>query len=216
MVKYSKQEGQKLIMLNLALMWLVSLVCAVTLGPILLPYPEVMVVTLIALVAVYFIVVFFSTNKILNYIIVYALTGVFGATLFSTIGFYVGELGTSLVVGIIVTCVAVFTICAVIGFKSSYKFDSLGKILFIALLVLIGFSLASLFFNFGHIILALGAGVGVAIFVGYTLYDFYILREFEFEDYLIPIMAFNLFLDLFNLILQALKLVYHLVNIFKD
>lgn len=155
-------------------------------------------------------------GKAASSILAYLVAFLIGITLYSSIGFYVGALGLEIVVIVIGTCTVTFALLGLFGYKLQKDLQGWGMILFVALIGLIVFSLIAIFVGVSNLIMAAMVGLGVLVFLGFTIYDFNQIAKRGVSDDEVPIVALNLYLDLINLILEALKLVYYLTQIFED
>ncbi|WGT37776.1 Bax inhibitor-1 family protein [Lysinibacillus sp. 1 U-2021] len=159
---------------------------------------------------------FTAKSKMASSILAYLVSFLIGITLYSSIGFYVGELGLEIVVLVIGTCTVTFALLGLFGYKLQKDLKGWGMILFVALIGLVIFSFIAIFIGFSNLIMVIVSGLGVMIFLGFTIYDFNQIAQRGVEDNEVPITALNLYLDLVNLILEALRLVYYLKELLED
>lgn len=164
------------------------------------------ILTLIIVIGTFFV----RKSKAASSILVYTVSYLIGITLYSIIGFYIGELGLQVVILVITTCTVIFAFLGFFGYKLKKDLSPIGNILFFALLALVVFSFATIFIGVSNLIMIIASGIGVLIFVGYTIYDFNQIAQHGVEDDMISITALNLYLDLLNLILETLKLLYYI------
>lgn len=212
---YTRTEAIKLVMLNFVFMWVVFAIGAFTLGPLFVSFGALMIIPILAMFAILMLVMKFH-NKVLNYLVSYLYVFVIGFSVYSTLVAYTGALGAKVVSLVVITCILIFAACACIGYFTNINFGKLGNILLVAFIALFLFYIIAIFVNFGHLVMTIVSGIGVVIFIGYTLYDFYILREYDLDAPSIPIAALGIFVDLLNLIIQALHFVYSLTQLLKD
>ena len=139
-----------------------------------------------------------------------------GITLYSLLNFYIGALGGSLVLVIFGTTAAIFIVAGLIGYNTKRNFGNWGKFLFIVLIGVIIFSIITIFIGFSDIVMVIASGIGVLLFVGYTLYDMNQIAHNYTSDEEVPLVALNLYLDFINLFTELLKLIYHLKNILDE
>ena len=130
--------------------------------------------------------------------------------------FYMAELGAALFTITVLTAVILFIVMGMFGYQYQKDLSWMGKILFFALLGLIVFTVITIFTGASHLILAIGASVGVLIFLGFTMYDFNQIAQHGVPDDEVYHTAFGLYIDLLNLIYEMLKLVYHLKKLMED
>jgi modulator of FtsH protease len=90
-----------------------------------------------------------------------------------------------------------------VGYLTKRDLSMLGRISFFALLGLIAFGIVLIFVSipYGQVI---WAALGLVIFAGYTLFDFWRLRRAGEED--VPLIALSIFLDVVNVFLLILSL----------
>lgn len=172
----------------------------------------------IAILTILLVIGLWFTHKSVaaSSILVYLVAFLVGVTLYTSIGFYIGALGLEIVVIVIGTCTIVFALLGLFGYKLQKDLQGVGMILFVALLGLVVFSFITIFIGVSNIVMALVSGLGVLIFLGYTVYDFNQIAKRGVSDNEVPAVALGLYLDLVNLILQVLRLIYYITQIFKD
>ncbi|MBO2536100.1 Bax inhibitor-1/YccA family protein [Rummeliibacillus suwonensis] len=139
-----------------------------------------------------------------------------GITLFSLLNFYIGALGGNLVLVIFGTSAAIFIVAGLIGYHTKRDLGNWGKFLFITLIGVLIFSIITIFVGFSDIVMVVASGIGVLLFVGYTLYDMNQIARSYISDDEVPLVALDLYLDFINLFTELLKLIYHLKNIFDE
>lgn len=137
-----------------------------------------------------------------------------GVVLYAAMNFYLGVLGTHIVIQVVGTCV--ITALGYIGYKLERDLRSWGTILLILLFGLVIFSIITLFIGVSDLVMVITSGIGVIIFLAYTIYDFNQISKQVIDDSDIPIVTLNLYLNLVNLILQALKLTYYLKQLLDE
>lgn len=168
------------------------------------------VVVLILLIGMWFT----RNNKRLSTILVYIIATMTGVVLYAAMNFYLGVLGTHIVIQVVGTCV--ITALGYIGYKLERDLRSWGTILLILLFGLVIFSIITLFIGVSDLVMVITSGIGVIIFLAYTIYDFNQISKQVIDDSDIPIVTLNLYLNLVNLILQALKLTYYLKQLLDE
>lgn len=167
------------------------------------------VLTLVLIIAMYFV----RNSVFVASILAYLTSLMVGVTLYVSIGFYAGELGMNVVLMVVITCTSLFALLGFIGYRLKRDLGNLQFILVVLLFALIIFSIASIFIGFSDIVMLLSALVGILIFIGFTIYEFNQIAHDGIEDDEVPFIAISLYLNLVNLILQALKFVYYLKKI---
>lgn len=146
---------------------------------------------------------------------VYLFTFIDGILMSPIIRYYVGSMGTDMVISILLATSAIFGGLAFIANRSeSGKFLRLGPSLFIALIVLLIMSIINIFIS-GSMYNIIISIFGIVIFSGYILYDVSLIKaEIEYggindrDD--LSIHVLNLYLDFINIFLDLLRLVKEL------
>lgn len=148
---------------------------------------------------------------------VYLFTFVEGALLYPSLMYYLESLGVVLFAEIVIGTMLIFGILAFIGQRQkSGSFLGLGKILFIALSVIVVLSIVNIFLRIDMLSMLI-SGLGILIFSAYILVDinqFKTAYEFGYiqdkNDYSIYVL--NIYLDIINLLLDILDFVNRLKN----
>jgi FtsH-binding integral membrane protein len=149
--------------------------------------------------------------------LVYLFTFVEGALMYPSLMYYLQSLGVILFAEIVIGTMLIFGILAYIGQKQeSGSFIGLGKILFIALSVIVVLSIVNIFLQI-DVLSMLISGLGILIFSAYILVD---VNQFKTayecgyiqdkDDYSIYVL--NIYLDIINLLLDILDFVNRLKN----
>ena len=98
---------------------------------------------------------------------------------------------------------------AIIGIYSGIDFSSLGYILIIPLFILVIWNLLNIFMNFTSASKRIMGFFGSIIFIGYLLFDFYILEQASvngINDWNTAFnIGFSIYLDVINLLLELLE-----------
>ena len=162
------------------------------------------ILTILLLIAVFFVrsVSFIS-------IIVYVLPILIGITLFWTTQFYIEQLGSALVFGVLIGTVLVFVLLGVVGIMIP-DISAIGNYLLVTLIVFIIFSALFMFFPIGNTVLLVLAGIAVLLFSLYTVYDFNQIRHGYVRERDVALMALNLYLDFINLFVNVLQFISRL------
>lgn len=162
------------------------------------------ILTILLLIAVFFVrsVSFIS-------IIVYILPILIGITLFWTTQFYIEQLGSTLVFGVLIGTILVFVLLGIVGIMIP-DISAIGNYLLVTLIVLIIFSILFLFFPIGNTVLLVLAGIAVLLFSLYTVYDFNQIRHGYVREQDVALMALNLYLDFINLFVNILQFISRL------
>ncbi|MGG1636589.1 Bax inhibitor-1 family protein [Paenibacillus sp. FSL K6-3182] len=157
-------------------------------------------------------IMFLRKSTAIGYSLMYVFMIVSGATLQFSLSYYIASMGTSVVIQTVAVAVLVYAGLAIYATYSKEDFRFLGGFLFASLIGLILIGLMQFIFPFGGMMETIYAGFGLLIFIGYTLYDFSRMSKEGFEDKDIPLMIVNIYLDLVNIILFALRFVKSLLD----
>ncbi|WP_054024783.1 Bax inhibitor-1 family protein [Bacillus sp. FJAT-28004] len=157
-------------------------------------------------------IMFLRKSTAIGYSLMYVFMIVSGATLQFSLSYYIASMGTSVVIQTVAVAVLVYAGLAIYATYSKEDFRFLGGFLFASLIGLIVMGLMQFIFPFGGMMETIYAGFGLLIFIGYTLYDFSRMSKEGFEDKDIPLMIVNIYLDLVNIILFALRFVKSLLD----
>src|SRR5690606_2742705 len=96
---------------------------------------------------------------------------------------------------------------AIFGAVTKFNFGFLGNFLFFSLLILIIILLAGLFIPFSNTVNLIISIAGIAIFAGYTLYDFNQIARNGFQEEDIPSIVIDIYLDFINLFTYILRFI---------
>ncbi|WP_169081446.1 Bax inhibitor-1 family protein [Paenibacillus sp. PL91] len=157
-------------------------------------------------------IVFLRKSKAIGYSLMYAFMVVSGATLQFSLSYYIASMGTSTVIQTVAVAVIVYAGLAIYATYTKEDFRFLGGFLFASLIGLLVIGLMQFIFPFDGMMETIFAGFGLLIFIGYTLYDFNRMSKEGFDDSDIPLMVVNIYLDLVNIILYALRFVKSLLD----
>jgi uncharacterized protein len=145
---------------------------------------------------------------------VYLFTFIDGILLYPILQMYVGGLGSSTVIMILVVTAIIFFILSMVAKKeNSDKYLRMGSVLLTALIILIPLTIISIFMGYG-IFNILVTIFSIVIFCGYILYDVSLIK-YEINNGNIndskdlSIHVLNLYLDFINIFLDLLNLVYN-------
>lgn len=144
--------------------------------------------------------------------LVYLFTFIEGALMYPTLMYYMQSLGVILFAEIVIGTMLIFGILAFIGQRQqSGSFIGLGKILFVALTVMVIVSLINIFLKIDMLSMLISAA-GILIFSAYILFDVnqfktayehgYIQNKNDYSIYVL-----NIYLDIINLLLDILDFV---------
>ncbi|MCQ2010662.1 MAG: Bax inhibitor-1/YccA family protein [Sporolactobacillus sp.] len=146
-------------------------------------------------------------RKAVGYSLMYGFMFISGVTLYTAINHYVSLLGASLVMQAFTVTTVSFAAIAIYAMVSKRDFSFLGGFLFIGLIALIVLSLFSVFIPVSTMTAQIYSGLGILIFVGYTLFDFSRLTVHGFTDEDIPMIVVSIYLDFINLFLYILQFI---------
>jgi len=155
------------------------------------------------------ITVFFVRSVSFISIIVYILPILIGITLFWTTQFYIEQLGSALVFGVLIGTIIVFVLLGIVGIMMP-DISAIGNYLLVTLIVVIVFSILFMFFPIGNTVLLVLAGIAVLLFSLYTVYDFNQIRHGYVRERDVALMALNLYLDFINLFVNILQFISRL------
>ena len=153
------------------------------------------------------IVVFSRKHKGLGYFVMCLFMFVSGITLYAVIASYVSILGADEVLKAFIIAVFAFAALAIFGAVTKFNFGFLGNFLFFSLLILIIILLAGLFIPFSNTVNLIISIAGIAIFAGYTLYDFNQIARNGFQEEDIPSIVIDIYLDFINLFTYILRFI---------
>ncbi|WP_053376078.1 Bax inhibitor-1/YccA family protein [Paenibacillus sp. FJAT-27812] len=157
-------------------------------------------------------IVFLRKSKAIGYSLMYAFMVVSGATLQFALSYYIASMGSGIVIQTVAVAVIVYAGLAIYATFTKEDFRFLGGFLFASLIGLVVIGLLQFIFPFDGMMETLFSGFGLLIFIGYTLYDFNRMSKEGFDDSDIPLMVVNIYLDLVNIILYALRFVKSLLD----
>ncbi|KPV45458.1 Bax inhibitor-1/YccA family protein [Alicyclobacillus ferrooxydans] len=137
---------------------------------------------------------------------VYLFTFVSGVTLYPTLSYYAGVLGPGALLKAIGVSAIAFLVAAAVASRTSFDFSWLGGFLLIGLIAIVIMGLVSFFTGFSTMFGLVYSLLGIAIFVGYVLYDVNRMAHFGLSENAVPWMVLSLYLDFINLLLFVLQL----------
>lgn len=136
----------------------------------------------------------------------YLFTFLMGIGIAPSLKYYVSSMGSNLVILCSGITVLIFVTLFAYIKTSKRDFSFLKFFLFIALLVIIIFSIANVFLNLKIVSILLSIA-GILIFSGYILYDVSRMCTKPFTEEDVPAAILDLYLDFINLLLNILELV---------
>ena len=129
-----------------------------------------------------------------------------GLVLGPTIQMYAEQLGWHTVMLAYFGTGGVMAVCGAVGALSGMDFSGMGTFLFIALLGLVVFGVVTIFVKMSRTVNIIHAIIGMFIFSGYFIFDFFRLsKESNTWEHAIG-LAMNIYLDFINFFLYLLQL----------
>lgn len=161
-----------------------------------------MIVELVMVVVAMFI----QRRRRIGYMFVLAFTFISGVTLFPIIANYTALLGPQIILKALGVTAIAFLVASIVASRTSLDFSFLGGFLFVGLLVIVLMGLVSFFIGFSTQFSLVYSILGIAIFVGYILYDVNRLVKYGVAEADVPWIVLSLYLDFVNLFLFVLRL----------
>lgn len=169
-------------------------------------HPFVLIACFIAQLAGIFVLRAVRDNTAMGLLVLAGWMVLSGMTTGVAVNHYVAILGMNTVIGAFLGTMGAMALCGVIATFSGINFKPLQKFLFIALLGLIVVGIVGWFMNFGPAINLLYSGIGMAVFTGFFLVDFYRLAKSEDNSWGEAIgMTLSIYLDFINFFLFLLR-----------
>lgn len=152
------------------------------------------------------VAMFRQRRKAIGYTFVYTFTFISGITLWPIIHQYAMTLGPAIVVKALAVAAGSFLIASIVASRTSLDFSFLGGFLFIGLMAILLMGIVSLFTGFSSVASLIYSLLGVAIFIGYILFDVNRIARQGIPEQYIPWVVLSLYLDFVNLFLFILRL----------
>jgi FtsH-binding integral membrane protein len=168
--------------------------------------PALIMVAIVAELVMIVVAMFIQRSRRIGMGFVLAFTFISGMTTYPIIAFYVSQLGATLVMEAAGVTAAAFLISAVVASRTDFDFSFLAGFLFIGLLALLLMGLVSLFISFSSVAQMIYCVLGIAIFIGYVLFDINRLAHHGVSEGQVPWVVLSLYLDILNLFLFVLRL----------
>lgn len=169
------------------------------------PYGLLAILMIVELVML-FGAMFLQRRRAIGMTFVYAFTFISGMTLYPTLAAYAGLLGPAALLKAIGVSAIAFVVAAVVASRTSFDFSFLGGFLLIGLIAIVVMGLISMFIGFSTMAGLIYSLLGIAIFVGYVLYDVNRMAHHGLSETMVPWMVLSLYLDFINLLLFVLQL----------
>jgi len=170
----------------------------------LLPPRWVMPLALIEVGMILFAMLFRRRHSV-GYPFLFTFTFISGMTLAPIILAYTSTIGASEVLNAFCVTVFAFGGAALYASRSKADFRFLGGFLFIGLLALLAMGVVSIFSPFSSTAAMVYSLLGIAIFIGYTLFDVNRLTRYGVAPEDVPMVVLSLYLDFVNLFLFVLR-----------
>ena len=168
--------------------------------------PTLTMFFMFAEIVMVFVASFVSRRRAVGWTFVFAFSVISGITLTPILAYYTQAIGVQMVrEAFIVTAVA-FAVTAFVGSRKSLDFSWLGHLVFAALIVLLGLGVISFFIPFSSSLSFVYTYLGIAVFVGYLLFDVNRLTRYGVSAEQVPMVVLQLYLDFVNLFLFILRL----------
>ncbi|CAM3977308.1 Bax inhibitor-1 family protein [Alicyclobacillus pomorum] len=161
-----------------------------------------MIVELVMIV----VAMFMQRRRAIGMPFVLAFTFISGITLWPTLHYYAYTLGAAVVLKAIGVSAGAFLVAAVVASRTSFDFSFLGGFLLVGLLAVLGMGVVSLFIGFSTMAELIYSLLGIAIFIGYVLFDVNRIAHNGIAERDIPWVVLSLYLDFVNLLLFVLRL----------
>ncbi|MCL6626744.1 Bax inhibitor-1/YccA family protein [Alicyclobacillus shizuokensis] len=168
--------------------------------------PALLLAAMVAEVVMIIVAMFVQRSRRIGMGFVLVFTFVSGLTLYPVIAVYASQLGATLVLEAAGVTAATFFISALVAARSDFDFSFLSGFLFIALLALLLMGVVSLFISFSTVAQLIYCVLGIAVFVGYVLFDINRMARHGVVEAQVPWVVLSLYLDVLNLFLFILRL----------
>ena len=152
------------------------------------------------------ITVFLHKNSRLSKVTYYFIALLLGISAFATLQHFITSLGTAKLFSIVLMVVIIFGMLGLFGYKINLDLRKFGTYLFILLLVLIALTLVALLIPGNSVLMLALSGFGLFLFSLYTIYDFNRIANNSNDKNDIHHDAFSLYINLFNMIINALNI----------
>jgi uncharacterized protein len=137
---------------------------------------------------------------------VFLFTFISGITLYPIRAYYTGLLGPATLLKAIGVSAIAFIVAGAVASRTSFDFSFLGGFLFIGLIAIVVMGLVSMFVGFSTMAGLIYSLLGIAIFIGYVLFDVNRMAHNGLSEAMVPWMVLSLYLDFINLLLFVLQL----------
>ncbi|OBV29253.1 hypothetical protein BKN38_03735 [Helicobacter sp. CLO-3] len=167
--------------------------------------PAVRIGIFVAEIAALLALMFLRSSPGLNVALLFVFTFLTGVALVPLLGYVISKQGLSAVWQALGMTTIVFGAMSIFAIKTKADLGNMGKMLFIALIVVIVCSLVNVFFLHSTPMMAAISGACVILFSLYTAYDTQNIIRGRYDS---PIMAvISLYLDFLNIFISLLQLI---------
>lgn len=174
------------------------------------PQEVAMIISFITLgiVLLQFISSFFTDKFYMSVKLNSLLAFFFGFSLYHMLNFYVGEMGGNIVLGVVISAVVLFSILGYIGMKIEKDLSGIYSYLSVFLLAIVVVSLIGFILPFGSTFGLIIAALSLGVFSIFTLVEFNMIAKGHASKKDAHYWGFQLYLNLFNMILDLLRVAY--------
>ncbi len=168
--------------------------------------PTLTMFLMFAEIVMVFVASFVRRRRAVGWTFVFAFSVISGITLTPILAYYTQAIGVQMVQEAFIVTAAAFAVTAFVGSRKSLDFGWLGHLVFAALIVLLGLGVISFFVPFSSSLDFVYTYLGIAVFVGYLLFDVNRLTRYGVNPEQVPMVVLQLYLDFVNLFLFILRL----------
>ena len=165
-----------------------------------------MIFLMFAEITMVFVASFVMRRRAVGWGFVFTFAVISGMTLTPILAYYTQTIGVQLVQEAFIVTSAAFAVTAFVGSRKSLDFGWLGHFAFAGLIVLLGLGVFSFFIPFSTTLDFVYTYLGIAVFVGYLLFDVNRLTRYGVTAEQVPMVVLKLYLDFVNLFLFILRL----------
>jgi FtsH-binding integral membrane protein len=168
--------------------------------------PTMIGILMIAEIVMIFAATFLRRQRSVGFGFVYAFTFISGATLYPLIAYYISANGANIVLEAFAVTVFAYGGAAAYAYFSKADFSFLAGFLFAGLLALIGMGIVGLFVH-AYAFYMVYVLLGIAIFIGYTLFDISRIAQYGVRPEDVPLVVLSLYLNFVNLFTFILEFI---------
>jgi FtsH-binding integral membrane protein len=164
-------------------------------------FMPLMIVEFVMLLAAFFV----RKRKSVGYAFLFAFTFISGITTYPIVAYYAATSGAQVLISAFTGTLVIFAVMSFVGTKTKKDLSFLSGFLLTALLALVVIGLINIFVPFSSTALFVASIIGTVVFSLYIMYDFNRMKNMDFTDEAVPLLALNLYLDFINLFLNLLR-----------